>query len=54
MYCSNCRQRIFYKNLDDLGWCDDCGAIVRVSRCGVSYWLVATVLFFLWSLPPSI
>jgi hypothetical protein len=53
MYCSKCRRRLFYKNLDDLGWCENCGAIVQVSRCGVSCWLVAAILIIPWSLPPG-
>ena len=53
MYCSNCRRRLFYKNLDKLGWCDDCQAIVPVSRCGLSYWILAAVMFIIWSLPPG-
>jgi hypothetical protein len=54
MYCSNCRRQLFYKNLDQCGWCDDCEDVVEVSNCSVSYWFVATVFVLLWSMPSGI
>jgi hypothetical protein len=51
MYCSSCRRQLFYKDLDKLGWCDSCRDVVHVSRCGVSYWILAAAMFIIWSVP---
>jgi hypothetical protein len=43
MYCSHCHRQLFYHDLSNNGWCDDCGNIVRVSQCKVPYWIVGAI-----------
>jgi hypothetical protein len=54
MYCSHCRRQLYYKNLSDCGWCENCGKIVHVSQCKVSYWYVAAVFMSFWAMPNGI
>lgn len=51
MYCSDCHHRVFYKNLDNCGWCTTCHRIVDVSPCSISYWCTAAVMLLPWLLP---
>jgi hypothetical protein len=50
MFCSNCHRTIFYKDLANRGWCEQCKRVVEVSPCAVSYWCVAAVLLMPWLL----
>jgi hypothetical protein len=43
MYCSRCHRQLCYQDLECNGWCDDCGKVVRVSQCKVSYWVIGVV-----------
>ena len=54
MYCSCCHRQIFYRDLDNHGWCENCRHVVDVSPCKVSYWCVATVLVMPWLMPLGI
>ena len=54
MYCAHCRRQLFYKNLDNFGWCGNCGKIVSVSQCKVSHWFVVAVFIMLWAMPQGI
>jgi hypothetical protein len=51
MYCSHCRRQLFYKNLENRGWCENCKRIVSVSKCKVSFWSIAAVFTLAWALP---
>jgi hypothetical protein len=51
MYCSYCRRRLFYKDLENHTWCEHCEQIVSVSPFNVSYWTLAAVFAMLWALP---
>ena len=48
MYCSKCRRRLFYQDLEQMGWCESCGAVVTISRCKVSFWTLTATLILLW------
>jgi acetyl-CoA carboxylase beta subunit len=54
MYCSNCHQRVYYKDLSNQGWCEHCQHIVRVSQCSTSYWFIAAAFIALWSVQPGL
>lgn len=43
MYCPHCHRRLFYRDLSNCGWCDDCADIVHVSECSVSYWIIGAI-----------
>jgi hypothetical protein len=43
MYCSRCKRQLYYKDLCQLAWCDDCNAIVRASFCSVRYWVIGVI-----------
>jgi hypothetical protein len=48
MFCSNCRRRLYYKNIENHGYCEKCKCIVEISPCRVSYWCVAAVVLMPW------
>jgi len=48
MYCSDCRHRLFYKDLDSRGWCDKCNGVVDVSLDKVSSWTLITTFALAW------
>jgi hypothetical protein len=48
MFCSACHRRIFYKNVENRGYCETCKRIVETSPCSVSYWCVAAVMLMPW------
>jgi hypothetical protein len=48
MFCSDCHRTIFYKNLENRGWCEGCQRVVEASPCSVSYWCVAAVILMPW------
>ena len=51
MYCCHCRRQLFYRNLENRGWCEECGRIVNVARCKISHWTIAAVCTVAWALP---
>ena len=51
MFCSDCHRQIFYRNLENRGYCERCKRIVEVSPCSVSYWCVAAVILMPWLMP---
>jgi len=54
MFCSNCHRQIFYRNLENRGYCETCKRIVEISPCRVSYWCVAAVVLMPWLIPLGI
>jgi hypothetical protein len=54
MFCSDCHRKVFYRNLENRGWCERCKRVVEVSPCSVSYWCVAAVLLMPWLMPFSV
>jgi hypothetical protein len=51
MFYSDCHRKVFYKNLENRGWCERCKRIVDVSPCSVSYSCVAAVVLMPWLMP---
>jgi hypothetical protein len=54
MYCSRCRRQLFYKDLNNHGWCPSCAKIVEIAQCKVSYWYVTAAFIALWAAQPGI
>jgi hypothetical protein len=54
MYCSECRQQVFYKDPSSQGWCEHCGKIITVTQCKVSYWFIAAAFISLWAVQPGL
>ncbi|MEX2316274.1 MAG: hypothetical protein WD669_03920 [Pirellulales bacterium] len=50
MYCSHCGGQLFYKDLNNAGWCIRCDTIVSVSRCKIPFWNLMAVLTMAWPL----
>jgi len=48
MFCSECYRKLFYKNLENRGWCERCKHVVETTPCNVSYWCVAAVMLMPW------
>jgi hypothetical protein len=51
MFCSQCNRRVFYRNVENRGWCDTCKRVGDVSPCSVSYWCAAAVMLMPWLIP---
>jgi len=51
MFCSNCHGQLFYRDLENHGWCEKCKRIIDVSPCSLSYWCVAAVILMPWLMP---
>lgn len=41
---------MYYKDLDNCGWCVRCWKIVSVTDCSISYWNLMAVFTMLWTL----
>jgi hypothetical protein len=54
MFCTDCHSRLFYRNLENRGWCESCKRIVDVSPCSVSYWCIAAVMLMPWLMPGGV
>ena len=50
MYCDHCHGEMYYKDLENCGWCIRCGAIVHTTECTVTYWNLMAVFTMLWPL----
>jgi len=51
MYCSKCRRRVYYRNLENKGWCEQCRCVIDIAPCAVSHWCVAAVMLMPWLAP---
>jgi hypothetical protein len=50
MYCSHCGRDMHYENLEHDGYCENCGSVVQVSPCKVSFWTLLAVFTCAWTL----
>ena len=53
MYCANCHQRVYYKDLNDNGWCEHCQRIVRRLEVRDVVLVIAAAFVALWAVQPG-